>query len=99
MEVSAETSVDLMNNYFRTGEVSVTEIYVVRKVIEPLLAEFVVGHLSTEHFLMLEGSVGFCSCHPIGDETRHMQRIAELDFHDVLADACTNKCWRFSAGC
>jgi DNA-binding FadR family transcriptional regulator len=91
IEVSAETSVDLMNNYFRTGEVSVTEIYAVRKVIEPLLAEFVFGHLSAEHFLMLEGSVGFCSCHPIGDEAHHMQRFAELDFHDVLADACPNK--------
>lgn len=90
-----ETTVDLARNYFRTRDISIGEIYALRKAVEPMLAVTVVGNLSELDFAELEASVGLCSCHPLGGEARHMQRIAELDFHDVLADACTNRVLAF----
>lgn len=90
-----ETAVDLARNYFRTRDITIAEIYVLRKAVEPMLAVSVVGNLSERSFAELEASVGFCSCHPLGGEARQMQRISELDFHDVLADVCTNRALAF----
>lgn len=89
-QVTTERANQLLANYFTTREVSLQEIYAVRKRIEPDLAVAVVGHLSETDFQTLESLTGFCLCEPLHQEAGSRQRIAELDFHDVLADACPN---------
>jgi DNA-binding FadR family transcriptional regulator len=59
-------------------------------VLEPEMAASVAGRLSLEDFRRLEETIKIYD-HPatnIGEEYR--QRIAELDFHTVLADLCPN---------
>lgn len=89
-DVNSGKATELLSNYFYSKNLSLRDIYAVRKLIEPELAEAVVGHLGEADFEALEHNVGFCSCAPLGADANRMQRIAELDFHDVLADACPN---------
>ena len=85
-DVTVYRATELLSNYFYSKELSLRDIYAVRKVIEPELAEAVTGHLGDAEFEVLEQNVDFCSCSPFGSDANRMQRIAELDFHDILAD-------------
>ena len=84
-------------NYFFHRNVSLEDIYAPRKkVIEPELDASVAGHLDSEDLELLEASVEHCSeDHP--PPSQREQRIQELDFHHVLADACPNPVLSFFA--
>ncbi len=81
---------ELLGNYFYGTDLSLTDIYAVRRMLEPMLAESVVGHLDTEAFAALDRSVSQCACTPQGVEEARAARMAELDFHDILAQFCPN---------
>lgn len=87
--VSAEKTNELLWNYFFSRNVSLEDIYAVRKLVEPELAASVAEHLDEEDLQLLEQSVGHCSLHGFEDNDR-AQRIQELDFHLVMADVCPN---------
>lgn len=89
-EVTGDKASALLANYFYSRNLSLENIYAVRKLIEPQLADAVTGHLDEADIHRLEQCIDFCSCEPFDGSARHEQRIAELDFHDVLADACPN---------
>ena len=80
--VSSEKTNELLWNYFFHRNVSLEDIYALRKIIEPELAASVAGHLDSED-------------HPPASQRE--QRIQELDFHHVLADACPNPVLSFFA--
>lgn len=88
--VSPARAEELLGNYFYGTELSLADIYAVRRVVEPMLAESVVGHLNAEDFRALERSTRLCSCTPQGVEEARAARMAELDFHDILASICPN---------
>lgn len=88
--VTVQTTVEMLSNYFYSRNLTVSDIYAVRKEIEPRLAEAVAGQLSDEDLEKLEYSLGFCASEPASHERERLQRISELDFHDVLAEACPN---------
>ena len=74
--VSAEKTNELLWNYFFSRNVSLEDIYAVRKLVEPELAASVAEHLDEEDLQLLEQSVGHCSLKGFEDNNR-AQRIQE----------------------
>ncbi len=88
--VSISQATQLLANYFHFQNLSVTQIYDLRKVIEPMLAESVVGLLQSEDFHSLEESITISSSYLKGESERLACRQAELEFHNIIARACPN---------
>ena len=89
--VPTERTLELLGNHFYARDLSLRDIYAMRKVLEPELAAAVCGRLSTEDLDRLEAEMCFCSCEPMATPVDHAQRLSELDFHDILAEACPNE--------
>src|SRR5215475_13930801 len=94
-EVPLERAVQLLQNYLFFRELSVTQIYAVRRLLEPELAAGAVPHLTEEHFAAMERSIATCAPHAASAEQALAQRQEDLHFHDVLADANPNTLLRF----
>lgn len=88
--VSDRRAIELLGNYFFSKDVSIGDIYQLRKLLEPELAASIVGLLKEEDFERLENTMRIYSHAPQNIEEEREQRMAELDFHGVLADVCPN---------
>lgn len=89
-EVPEDTAMGLLANYFFFKDFELKEIYEVSKTLEPLLAANAVGRLSPEHFKMLDEIIRSCE-HPARDiEEGTEQLMAEVRFHEILAEVCPN---------
>jgi GntR family transcriptional regulator, transcriptional repressor for pyruvate dehydrogenase complex len=90
-EVPYGQAMQLLRNYFHFRTVTFAQVYAVRKLTEPELAAAATGRLSEAQMDELARYVEVCDC---GDYSRaarrREQRIAELEFHNVLATACPN---------
>ena len=96
--LSGDRAMELLSNYFFFRQPSIGDIYAIRKKLEPELAASVVGHLSDDDYRRLEETMRIYN-HPaanLGEE--YQQRIAELDFHTVLAELCPNPVLGFVCG-
>ncbi|MBF3329293.1 FCD domain-containing protein, partial [Pseudomonas aeruginosa] len=60
------------------------------RLIEPELAFSVVGHLTAAHFRALDKAIAVQEHHPGGPTDWEHHRHAEIDFHDILIEACPN---------
>ena len=89
-EVSEERTMELLGNYFYFRTPAVKEIYEVREILEPELAVLAVDHLTNDHFARLKDLIRKTTNAPTTSEERRDQRTAELEFHNVLAEACPN---------
>ncbi len=89
-DVPYEVTAALLGNYFFFAEVGAKEIYAVRKLIEPDLAYYALSHLTPEAIARLEETIVICSEAPKDQDQLKRQRVAELEFHNILADACPN---------
>ncbi|SFC48678.1 DNA-binding transcriptional regulator, FadR family [Marinospirillum celere] len=78
----------LLRNYLHFHYPTGPDIYRLRKLVEPELAALVVGRLTEEDLSLLEQLTEQCAQPPQSLEERLQQRIAELDFHSVLAERC-----------
>ena len=58
--------------------------------LEPELAASLAGHLTDEAFAQLERTMRIYDAPPETAEEEYIQRMAELDFHCVLATLCPN---------
>lgn len=94
--VSLQRSMQLLANYFYFQDLTLQQIYAVRRLLEPELAATVTEHLTDTDLAALERSVNLCSHPPTDRATEHRQRLAELDFHDILANACRNEYLAFN---
>lgn len=94
--VSIDRSTQLLANYFYFQGLTLEQVYAVRKLLEPELAASVVDRLTEADFQALEASIGLCSCGPADKRMTYRQRQAELDFHDVLVNACANPLLAFN---
>ncbi|MNL23166.1 transcriptional regulator NanR [compost metagenome] len=72
-------------------------MYQLRKVIEVELAVSVIGRLSAADFKALQDNVDFCSAPEDSEAGQREQRLAELEFHNLLARACPNPLLAFMA--
>jgi DNA-binding FadR family transcriptional regulator len=96
VEVPLDRTFQLMQNYLFFKEVSIDDIYAVRKLLEPELAAGAVPHLDEADFHALEHSIECCD--PSSGKTADMtaQRQEDLNFHDILAQANPNSFLRFT---
>jgi len=89
-EIGPQRAMALLSNYFLFRTPSITDIYDVRCELEPELAASVAGRLSETDFERLERTMRVYDAPPSTGEEEYAQRMAELDFHSVLAELCPN---------
>lgn len=95
-KVPLETAAQLLGNYFHFEEISVDHLYQLRLLLEPELAAQVTPSLTENDLATLERLVTISDCVPADRSMERGQRLAELDFHDVLAERCDNALLRFT---
>lgn len=88
--VEPERTMALLSGYFFFRTPTVEDIYAVRCELEPELAASVAGHLAADDFARLEATMRLYDAPPETAEEEYAQRLAELDFHTVLADLSPN---------
>ncbi len=90
VSVPYELTSQLLRNFLHFEALNGPDIYALRTLVEPEIAAQVTPLLSEDDLSRLEALVQRCS-HPAADfDERIAQRIAELEFHVVLAERCTN---------
>lgn len=94
-EVSLDRTFQFLQNYLFFQDISVTDIYAARRVLEPELAVAAVAHLTENHFHAMERSIAICEPITSVSVSPVRQRTEDLHFHDILADACPNAFLRF----
>jgi len=97
-EIGAQRAMALLSNYFLFRTPSVVDIYAVRCELEPELAASVAGQLTPDDFARLERTMRIYDAPPETAEDEYEQRLAELDFHSVLAELCPNQVLGFLCG-
>jgi DNA-binding FadR family transcriptional regulator len=90
VEIPEERAMQFLCGYFYFRTLTIKDIYQVRCIVEPELAVAAVGHLTEAHFSRLAELIDEAAILPRTPEQRRTQRRAELEFHDVIADACPN---------
>lgn len=88
--VGADQAIRLLDNLFLFQPPSIADIYSIRKVLEPQLAESLAGKLSAEAFAKLQDTIRLYEEEPKTAEEEYRQRLAELDFHVELARHAEN---------
>ncbi len=89
-KVSLERAKSLLANYFYFQDLSVSDIYQMRKVVEPELAASLAGQLAPDQIAELRRLVRQYS-EPAGSpEEERDQHIASLTFHAKLAEYAQN---------
>jgi len=97
-EIGAERAMALLSNYFLFRTPHVVDIYAVRCKLEPELAASVAGRLTGDDFARLERTMRLYDAPPKTAEEEYQQRLAELDFHSVLAELSPNPVLGFLCG-
>lgn len=80
----------MLRNYLHFQHPTGPDIYELRSLVEPEIARLVVGKLSAADLVELERLTVLCTPTTDSIEQRLEQRIAELDFHSLLAERCGN---------
>lgn len=96
--IDGERAMELLGNYFFFTQPTMADIYQLRKMLEPEMAASLVGRLTEADFKRLNATISLYD-HPaenIGEE--YQQRLAELEFHSVLAELCPNSVLGFFCG-
>lgn len=89
-EVSLERAKSLLANYFYFQDLSVSDIYQMRKVVEPELAASLAGALCPDQIAELRGLVQQYDRPAESPEEERDQHIASLRFHAKLAEYSRN---------
>ena len=90
-EVSAQRARALLGNYFYFQDLTIADIYELRRTLEPQLAESLAGQLSEDVLQQLEGIMAtYQEPAKSADEERE-QHIQSLKFHALLACHAQNK--------
>lgn len=88
--VAFEKASELLRNYLHFEQPSGPDVYALRTLVEPEIAALATPRLNEEDLTLLESLVNRCESDPETFEERIDQRIAELEFHVVLAQRCNN---------
>ena len=97
-QLSRSRAMELLGNYFFFRQPSIGDIYAVRIELEPELAASVVGHLTSADYETLERTMNLYERPPRDRGEEYRQRLAELDFHSVLAELSPNPILGFICG-
>ncbi len=85
-----EQAIQLLDNLFLFFQPSIADIYALRKLLEPELAADVSGRLSEQGHNDLQQTIRLYQDEPRTAQEEYEQRMAELEFHSVLARHCSN---------
>lgn len=97
VEVPLDRTLQLLQNYLFFKDVSIDDIYTVRRLLEPELAAGAVPNLSQREFDALEANIACCDGSTGPHDRSHLvrQRQEDITFHDILAAANPNPFLRF----
>jgi len=93
--VPYEKASELLRNFLHFEQPSGPDIYALRTLVEPEIAALATPRLSDHDLTELSELVARCESDPETFEERMAQRIAELDFHVLLARRCGNAMLQF----
>ena len=89
-EVSKERARALLGNYFYFKDLTIRDIYQLRRVLEPELAASLAGKLREEVLVRLEAIIGEYDAPARTLEEESAQHVASLKFHALLAEQADN---------
>lgn len=96
--IAPENAIRMLDNLFLFEPPSISDIYSIRKLIEPeLAATAAAGSLPPEAFEALQATIRLYEAEPESVEEEYRQRLAELDFHAELARGNPNRLLGFVA--
>lgn len=87
---SMEPASRMLRNFLHFRSLDGRQVYQLRRLLEVELAVSVVGKLSPEVLEVLAANIDACECCHPGEEDQRRQRFLELEFHNMLAQACPN---------
>nr|WP_319516660.1 FCD domain-containing protein [uncultured Cohaesibacter sp.] len=93
--IDPEDAIRFLDNLFLAEPPSISDIYALRKQLEPELAAELAGTLSNEQFVHLQSLIYLYQDEPESAEDEYRQRLAELDFHSGLANLSKNRLMGF----
>ncbi|WP_440995056.1 FadR/GntR family transcriptional regulator [Arhodomonas sp. SL1] len=94
-EPGANQAARALRNYLHFQKLDGHQIYELRKLVEVEVAAAAVGRLTEAHFRELEASIELCDHIGYERDGQRELRIAELNFHNLLADVCPNPLLQF----
>ncbi|MDF2094473.1 FadR/GntR family transcriptional regulator [Aquibaculum arenosum] len=94
--LSAGQAMDLLSNLFLFSRPSLSEIYALRKLLEPELVAGLAGRLDEADYAHLQETIRLYDHAPADAEEEFQQRLSELDFHSVLAGFSDNRLLTFA---
>lgn len=90
--------IQTVTNLFLRAPPSISDIYALRKVLEPELAAESALHLPEEAIATLQDTVRLYEAKPKSADEEYVQRLAELDFHTELSRHVQNPVLGFACG-
>lgn len=89
-------AMSLLSNYLFDKNLTISHIYAMRKVLEPLLAVSAIGRIDEAGFQRLNDIIAVYDHEPADAQERWDQRMAELDFHALVAEYSDNPILAFT---
>lgn len=83
-------AMSLLSNFLFTRDVSIKDIYTLRKLLEPVAAISAIDNIDSAGIQKLYDTIAIYDHEPADEEERWKQRMAELDFHAVVASYSDN---------
>lgn len=96
--IAPARAMELLSNLFVFEPPTIAEIYAVRRELEPEMAAAVAETIAEPDFARLEAVMRLYDAPPRDAAEEYAQRLAELDFHTVLAELCPNRLLGFFCG-
>ncbi|ABM34358.1 FCD domain-containing protein [Paracidovorax citrulli] len=93
--VTFDRTFQFLQNYLFFEDITIGDMYALRTILEPEMAALAVPHLGEKEFDALERSIAMSDPREENIQPAAVQRIEDLHFHDILADACPNPLLRF----
>jgi DNA-binding FadR family transcriptional regulator len=90
LEIPEHRAMDLLGSFFYFRPPTARDIYQVRRILEPELADSAVEHITEEQLQRMEQLIEDSHREPPSQSSQRRQRHAELEFHSVIAEASPN---------
>lgn len=97
-EMSEARAQALLSNYFYFRNLTIADIYQLRRVLEPEMAAALAGNLSEDDLARLAAVMDGYSSAAVTPEEEREQHIASLRFHALLAEMSQNPLLGFLVG-
>jgi len=86
----------LLATHFFFKDVSISDIYELRIIMEPQLARNVCGYINETQIEILREKMTYYNYPPVSIVEEQSQREKELEFHEIMAGFCQNELLRFN---